>query len=61
MADYDSSLPVRTENDGDVVAKIGDGTTPSQQLKVNVDGSISVDDNGGSLTVDALDRDWERK
>ena len=57
MADFDSSLPVRTENDGDVVAKIADATVPSQQLAVNADGSINVTDNGGSLTVDAVDLD----
>jgi len=57
MSDYDSSLPVRTENDGDVVAKIADATTPSQQLAVNADGSINVTDNGGSLTVDGVDFD----
>ena len=42
MSDYDSSLPIRTENDGDVVSKISDATIPSQQLKVNADGSIDV-------------------
>lgn len=52
MSDFNSSLPVRTENAGDVAAKIVDGTTPSQQLTVNVDGSINVTDNGDSLTVD---------
>lgn len=57
MADFDSSLPVRTQTDGDVVAKIADATTPSQQLTVNADGSINVTDNGGSLTVDAVDLD----
>jgi hypothetical protein len=57
MSDYNSSLPVRTENDGDVVVKIADATTPSQQLTVNPDGSVNVTDNGGSLTVDAVDLD----
>lgn len=52
MADFDSSLPVRTENAGDVIAKIADATVTSQQLAVNADGSINVTDNGGSLTVD---------
>ena len=42
MADYDSSLPIRTENDGDVVAKISDATVSSQQLAVEADGSINV-------------------
>lgn len=52
MADFDSSLPVRTQNPGDVIAKIADATVPSQQLAVNSDGSINITDNGGSITVD---------
>lgn len=52
MSDFNSSLPVRTEQDGDVVVKVGDGTVPSQQLAVNPDGSVNVTDNGGSITVD---------
>jgi hypothetical protein len=40
MSDYDSSLPIRTENDGDVVSFIADATTPANKLKVNADGSI---------------------
>jgi hypothetical protein len=42
MADFDSSLPIRTENAGDVISKICDATVESQQLKVNADGSIDV-------------------
>lgn len=57
MSDYNSSLPIRTENDGDAVVKIADATVPSQQLKVLADGSINVNDNGGSITVDATDLD----
>lgn len=57
MSDYNSSLPVRTENAGDVISKIADATTPSQQLTVNPDGSINVTDNGASFTVDATDLD----
>lgn len=57
MADYNSSLPVRTENDGDVVIRVGDATLPSQQLKVNSDGSVNITDNSGSITVDATDLD----
>lgn len=52
MADFDSSLPIRTENNGDVVSRISDGTVTSQLLTVNPDGSINITDNGGSLTVD---------
>jgi hypothetical protein len=40
MADYDSSLPIRTEAAGDVDVFISDSVTPSQKLKVNADGSI---------------------
>lgn len=57
MSDFNSSLPIRTELDGDVVVKISDGTTPAQHLKVNVDGSVNITDNAGSLTVDAIDLD----
>jgi hypothetical protein len=42
MADINSSLPVKTNSAGDVISKIADANTPSQQLKVNVDGSIDV-------------------
>lgn len=52
MSDFNSSLPIRTEMDGDVVVKVGDGTIASQHLKVNVDGSVNITDNNGSLTVD---------
>lgn len=52
MSDFNSSLPVRTQNDGDVVIKVADATLPSQQLTVNADGSVNITDNGGSITVD---------
>jgi len=42
MADYDSSLPARTESAGDIDVFISDATTPSQKLKVNADGSIDT-------------------
>jgi len=48
MADYDSSLPIRTEGDGDVVVKVSDATVTSQQLKVNADGSIDTNIAPGS-------------
>jgi hypothetical protein len=57
VSDFNSSLPVRTENDGDVVVKVGDASTPSQQLAVNADGSVNITDNSGSLTVDGVDFD----
>lgn len=42
MADFDSSLPIRTETNGDVAAKIVDGTTPSQALAVDATGLIGT-------------------
>lgn len=52
MSDFNSSLPIRTEQDGDVVIKVADGLVPSQHLTVNSDGSVNITDNGGSITVD---------
>jgi hypothetical protein len=52
MSDYNSQLPIRTENNGDAKIIIVDGTVTSQLLKVNADGSLNITDNGGSLTVD---------
>lgn len=57
MADFNSSLPVRTETAGDVSVKVVDGITPAQVLTVNADGSVNITDNSGSLTVDATDLD----
>lgn len=48
MADYNSSLPIRTESAGDVDVFISDSTTPTQKLKVNADGSI---DTNASITT----------
>jgi hypothetical protein len=42
MSDFNSSLPVRTELPGDVIVKIADATTTTQQLAVNVDGSVNA-------------------
>lgn len=42
MSDYDSSLPIKTENAGDVDVVISDSTVSSQKLKVNADGSLDV-------------------
>lgn len=42
MSDFASSLPVRTENPGDLEIKIVDSTTPSQKLTINSDGSINI-------------------
>lgn len=53
MSDFNSSLPVRTELPGDVVAKIADATTPSQQLAVDASGRITTkmqDGAGNAVT-----------
>src|SRR5438445_333220 len=53
MSDFNSSLPVRTESPGDVIAKIADATVPSQQLAVDSSGRITSklnDGAGNSLT-----------
>jgi len=60
MADFNSSLPVRTESAGDVIAKIADATTPSQQASVDASGRLLAritDTAGNSLnsTSNALD------
>lgn len=52
MSDFSSSLPIRTENAGDVIVKIADATVTSQQLKVEADGSINT-----NTTITATDFD----
>jgi len=42
MADANTSLPIRTQNPGDVIAKLSDATTPSQQLAISSAGAASV-------------------
>lgn len=53
MADFNSSLPVRTEAAGDVIAKIADATIPSQQLAVDASGKITakLDDGAGNAVT----------
>lgn len=55
MSDFNSSLPMRTENDGDVVVKIADSTVPSQQLKVEADGSVNVNAEVTATDLDIRD------
>lgn len=46
MADYNSSLPVRTEADGTderLHCKIVDGSTPSQRATVDTDGNLHIE------------------
>lgn len=57
MADFNSSLPTRTENPGDVIVKVADATTPSQQLKVNADGTIDVNASFTATDLDIRDLD----
>jgi hypothetical protein len=55
MADFDSSLPVRTQNPGDVIMKLADKTTPANQLEISAAGLASVvlkDVNIGAQTTD---------
>lgn len=42
MADFNSELPVRTVNAGDVQVKLVDGTTPSQAAAVDILGNIAT-------------------
>lgn len=53
MSDYNSSLPVRTQNNGDVVSFIADGTTSSQLMGVDSSGRITIklDDGSGNLVT----------
>lgn len=53
MSDFNSSLPIRTETNGDVAAKIVDGTVPSQALNVDASGRVTTknaDGAGNALT-----------
>lgn len=53
MADFDSSLPIRTQNNGDVAVKVVDGTTTSQALAVDSSGRVTIkldDGSGNSVT-----------
>lgn len=51
MSDYNSSLPVRTENPGDVIAKLADATIPSQQLAITAAGNIKANTFDGAGTA----------
>ena len=35
MSDFSSSLPIKTENAGDVIVKLADATVTSQQLAID--------------------------
>jgi len=46
MADFDSSLNIKTANDGDVKVSLVDKTTPSNALAIDSAGNISTTANG---------------
>lgn len=50
MADYDSSLPIRTEANGDAAVKIVDGTVTSQTLTIDASGRLvtKIQDSAGN-------------
>lgn len=53
MADFNSSLPIRTETNGDAAVKIVDGTVVGQALSVDASGRIiakMVASNGDAIT-----------
>jgi hypothetical protein len=53
MADFNSSLPVRTQTNGDVAVKVVDATTVSQGLAIDASGRISakLDDGSGNAVT----------
>jgi len=54
MADYDSSLPVRTENDGDIGARIVDSTnTYVWSIDANGIGQVNINDGSNALVINA--------
>lgn len=56
MSDYASSLPVRTETNGDVAVKLVDATVVSQGLNIDASGRITAkaqDGSGNALTSQA--------
>jgi hypothetical protein len=55
MADFNSSLPIRTESAGDAIVKICDPTVTSQQLAVEPDGSINVNSTISATDLDIRD------
>ena len=55
MADFASSLPIRTESAGDVIVQVSDSTIPSQRLLVNADGSINTNSEVTATDLDIRD------
>jgi len=53
MSDYNSSLPTRTQNNGDIVAFLADGTISTQLLGIDSSGRVTVkmeDGSGNAIT-----------
>jgi hypothetical protein len=48
MSDFNSSLPIRTELNGDVAVKLVDGTTPSQALAIDSAGRVITKNQDGA-------------
>lgn len=46
MADIDVGQPVRTELPGDVIVKVADATTPTQQLAIDANGRLRITSMG---------------
>lgn len=53
MSDYNSSLPVRTQSNGDLAIKVVDAVTTSQGLAVSAAGSVTAE--LGATTLAALE------
>lgn len=52
MSDFNSSLPVRTQANGDVAVKVVDGAIPAQQLTITAAGEAKVISSNLPTTVD---------
>lgn len=48
MSDFNSSLPIRTQNNGDVVAQLVDGTVTTQKLAINASGQLALTVQGSA-------------
>lgn len=51
MSDFSSALPVKTESPGDLIVKLADATTPSQQLAIAANGSINANVSATNLDI----------
>jgi hypothetical protein len=51
MSDFNSSLPIRTQTNGDVVAQLVDGTIVSQKLTIDASGRLTTKLNDGNGNI----------